>query len=154
MTYDMQFTEFRHYHLNATWLKIQMACETFNGTGNGTQFMHELAVTQSLVNIALRHATGARVTDLYLVVGQLSSMIDDSVQFYWDILSQGTAAEGAQLHFRRVPAEMQCFVCHHHFVMPSDTFACPSCGSAQVSVVAGDEFYLESIEVQPREVSV
>jgi hydrogenase nickel incorporation protein HypA/HybF len=67
--------------------------------------MHELSVTQSILEIALRHShEGHRITDLYLVIGQLSSMIDESVQFYWNIISEGTGAQGAMLHFRRVPA--------------------------------------------------
>lgn len=113
--------------------------------------MHELAVTQSLLEIALRHAAAAeagRITDLYIVVGQLSTMIDDSVQFYWDTISQNTAAEGAQLHFRRIPAELLCADCGHRYALPPDSFACPRCGSVRVTVVAGEEFYLESIEVQ------
>ena len=113
--------------------------------------MHELAVTQSLLEIALRHADAAhatRITDLYIVVGQLSSMIDDSVQFYWDIISQNTAAEGAKLHFQRIAAEMLCLKCNHRFPLETDGFACPHCGGTQVKVTAGEEFYLESIEVE------
>ena len=52
--------------------------------------MHELAVTENILNIALTHAEksdAARITNLYLVIGQLSSVLDDSVQFYWDLLT-------------------------------------------------------------------
>lgn len=111
--------------------------------------MHELAVTQSILEIALQHAEQAgagRITDLHLVIGQLSSMVDDSVQFYWDLISQGTPAEGARLHFRRVPVEMQCRACDHRYT-PDGDFMCPACGSDQVQVVAGEEFYLEAIDV-------
>ena len=79
--------------------------------------MHELAVTESILNIALDYAerSGAtRVTDLHLVIGQLSSIIDDSVQFYWDIVSKETICEGAVLHFERIPAQMICLDCEHH----------------------------------------
>ncbi len=112
--------------------------------------MHELAVTQSILEIALQHAAQAgagRITDLHLVIGQLSSMVDDSVQFYWDLISQGTPAEGARLHFRRIPIEMQCRACAHRYT-PDGDFMCPACGSDQVQVVAGEEFYLEAIDVE------
>jgi hydrogenase nickel incorporation protein HypA/HybF len=114
--------------------------------------MHELAVTQSVLQIALQHAgegCRCRVTDLYLVVGQLSSMVDESVQFYWNIISEGTAAEGANLHFKRIPAEMQCRDCSQRYALGGDEFTCPTCGSASVRLVSGDEFYLEAIEIEP-----
>jgi hydrogenase nickel incorporation protein HypA/HybF len=112
--------------------------------------MHELAVTQSMLEIALRHARAAgaeRVCDIYLVIGQLSSIVDDSVAFYWDFVSKGTPAEGARLHFRRIPAEMECRECARRYTPDESNLACPECGSTMVRVVAGDEFSLEAIEV-------
>ena len=73
--------------------------------------MHELSVTQSILEISLRHASDAnarKITNLYLVVGQLATIVDDSVQFYWDMISEGTIAEGATLHFKRLPAKLIC----------------------------------------------
>jgi len=109
--------------------------------------MHELAITENILDITLKHANGQKVTDLYLVIGQLSSIIDDSVQFYWDTISKGTLAEGAELHFKRIPTELLCRDCQTHFSPGPDNYACPKCGSNRVMIVAGEEFYLESIEV-------
>ncbi len=113
--------------------------------------MHELSVTQSVLELALRHAERAHarsVTDLYLVIGALSSVVDSSVQFYWDIVSEGTAAEGARLHFERVPMRLQCRTCRQQFTPAGDSFDCPSCASSAVRVVDGDQFYLQSIDIQ------
>jgi len=113
--------------------------------------MHERAVTESLLEIAVRHARQAganKITDLHLVVGQLSSIVDDSVQFYWDIISENTLAAGAKLHFRRIPAEMQCLDCQTRYSPDGVDFLCPACNSARVNVVAGDEFFLEAIDVE------
>lgn len=113
--------------------------------------MHELAVTESILEITLRHAQAAgarRVTGLHILVGQLSSIIDDSVQFYWDIIARDSLAEGAELHFRRVPAELLCLACNHHYTPSDRDFLCPQCGSAQVKVVGGEEFQLEAIDVE------
>lgn len=115
--------------------------------------MHELPVTENILEITLRHARQAnakRVTDLYLVVGQLSSIIDDSIQFYWDIISQDTIAEGAVLHFRRIPTRMMCRSCGHQFAPTGEDFACPECRSAQIQIIAGDEFFLESINIDDK----
>jgi hydrogenase nickel incorporation protein HypA/HybF len=116
--------------------------------------MHELSVTESILEIALRHgetASAQRVTALYLVIGQLSSIVDDSVQFYWDIISKDTIAEGAQLRFRRVPVEMICLDCDQHFTPNRDDFACPTCGRTAVRVIAGEEFFVEAIDVETPE---
>ena len=111
--------------------------------------MHELMVTESILEIALRHAQDAgadKITDLYLVVGDLSSVVDDSVQFYWDFVSEGTLAEGAKLHFRRIPTELLCKVCDHSY-SPNEDLTCPLCRSNDIRIVAGQEFCLEAIEV-------
>lgn len=113
--------------------------------------MHELSVTQSLLNIALQHAEKAeakRVTDLNIVMGELSSMVDDSIQFYWEIIARGTIAEQATLHFRRVPTELQCQTCSTKY-RPSDReLACPNCSGVDTRIIAGEEFALESIDVE------
>ena len=112
--------------------------------------MHELAVTHNLLEIALRHADRAgaqRVVQLNLVVGELASIVDDSVQFFWDIVSKDTIAEGAKLHIDRVPGSLQCQSCDHIFPLEGRLYACPACGEKSVVVAAGDDFRLESIEV-------
>jgi len=112
--------------------------------------MHELSVTQNILDIALRHAEQAgatRISVVNLTIGQLSSIIDDSVQFYWDIISKGTIAEGAKLVFKRIPTELLCLECEHHYKPGVDELACPDCGSTRIKVVAGMEFFLESIDV-------
>jgi hydrogenase nickel incorporation protein HypA/HybF len=109
--------------------------------------MHELAVTENILEIALKHAEGHRITDINLVVGQLSSIVDDSVQFYWDTISLGTSAEGAKLHFKRISTELQCRDCEHRYTPAENNFACPRCNSLRVKVVAGEEFFIEAINV-------
>ena len=110
--------------------------------------MHELAVTQNILDLALKHAGGQQITGLYLTIGQLTSIVDDSVQFYWDAIAQGTLAEGAKLHFKRVPTELLCRDCQHQFKPINDNFTCPLCGSFHVKIIAGEEFYMEAIEVE------
>ncbi len=112
--------------------------------------MHELGVTQSILEIALRHANQAgavRIKEVSLVVGELSSIVDDSVQFYWDMISEGTIAHGAVLSFTRIPATLRCQECSHEFPLNHRDYTCPACDSPKVTVVGGEEFYLESIDV-------
>jgi hydrogenase nickel incorporation protein HypA/HybF len=112
--------------------------------------MHELPVTESILSIALKHAaksSATRITDLHLVIGELATIVDESVQFYWDMVSEGSIAQGAKLHFTRVPAELQCMACFEKYHPENGELACPKCGGVGAKVLAGEEFFLESIEV-------
>ena len=113
--------------------------------------MHELSITTSILEIALRHAEQARatrITDIYLVIGQLASIVDDSVQFYWDMISQDTLGVGAQLHFRRIPAELECRACGHRYHLADTELSCPHCNHLGFEFVSGNEFYLDAIGVE------
>lgn len=113
--------------------------------------MHELAVTESILEIAVKYAEQAqasRVTDLYLVIGRLSSIVDDSVQFYWDMLSENSLCAGSKLHFQRIPAQLVCIDCSTEYKLDGELCACPNCGSAKVKVTSGDQFFLDSIEIE------
>jgi hydrogenase nickel incorporation protein HypA/HybF len=113
--------------------------------------MHELSVTESILEISLRHAHQAnakRITNIYLVIGQLASIVDDSVQFYWDIISEESLAKGSVLHFRRLPATLSCLDCDHQFTPGNNGFSCPNCKSERIKVISGEEFFLEAIDIE------
>jgi len=114
--------------------------------------MHELPITQNILKIALQYAEkegATRIMTLNLVIGQLSSVIDDSIQFYWPIISEGTIAQDAKLNFHRVPAKLKCLTCETIYELEDGQLsACPNCGSSQVNILAGKEFQLESIQIE------
>ncbi|MBC7236075.1 MAG: hydrogenase maturation nickel metallochaperone HypA [Chloroflexi bacterium] len=114
--------------------------------------MHELSVTENIIEIATRHARQAnarRIVRIHLVIGELSSVVDDSVQFYFDFLSRDNPlAAGAELVFRRLPVTLRCAACGHRWEPEGADWTCPACGQAQAQVVAGREFYMDSIEVE------
>ena len=112
--------------------------------------MHELAVTESILEIAMQAAkerAATKVTDIYLRLGQLSSIVDESVQFYWDVISQGTLAEGAQLHFTHVPARLRCKDCGTEFGLSEELTPCPACQSIALEIIQGEEFQVDSIDI-------
>ncbi len=112
--------------------------------------MHELGITQQILEQALAQAQAAgaeRITGLNLALGALSDITPDSVQFYFDMLSPGTPAAGAQLSFRQVQPVMRCRQCGTEFAWATDGQNCPNCGSDRYDLIHGREFYLESIDV-------
>jgi len=114
--------------------------------------MHELPITQSLLDITLRHANSAgakRVTQIRVKIGQLSSVVDDSVQFYWGIIARDTIAEDAVLVFDRIPAKFHCSQCGATATLQKATnYLCPECGSPDLLLDGGEELYIDSIEVE------
>lgn len=113
--------------------------------------MHELSVTEHLLEVTLRHAqqAGAKsVNNIYLVIGQLSSIIDDSVNFYWEIIAKDTLAQNALLHFRRISTSLECQKCLTVYTPEGDDLTCPSCHSAQIKIITGEEFYVEAIDIE------
>jgi hydrogenase nickel incorporation protein HypA/HybF len=113
--------------------------------------MHELSVTESILEIALRHAQAAnatQITQINLVIGQLASIVDDSVQFYWELIAKDSIAEHARLHFRRIPAEFECRSCGYQFNLDSDDLLCSRCGSVELKITAGEEFFIEAIDIE------
>jgi hydrogenase nickel incorporation protein HypA/HybF len=116
--------------------------------------MHELTVTKQLLDLALKHASTAeasQVTELNVVVGDLSSFAEDAVRFCWDLVSRGTICEGAALRLRRIPAELTCLDCGGTHTLVGELVPCPYCQSAHLRVTAGDDLLLESIDVETRD---
>lgn len=112
--------------------------------------MHELAVTQGMLSIALEHAAKAgaqRITRINLTIGELSGIVDESVQFYFDFVSKDTPAEGASLSFQKSPARFRCRSCQTTFSPSEREWTCPQCGELSVEIVGGQEFYVDSIEI-------
>jgi hydrogenase nickel incorporation protein HypA/HybF len=114
--------------------------------------MHELAVTQSILDIALRHAERAgaeRILGINLVIGDLTGFVDDSIQFYFDFLSKDTPAQGGKLHFERIAARVRCKTCNAEYAPPdSRLWACPECETLGGEIIAGREFSVSSIEIE------
>ncbi|HKZ43535.1 MAG TPA: hydrogenase maturation nickel metallochaperone HypA [Anaerolineales bacterium] len=113
--------------------------------------MHELAVSESILKIALENAEKAHassIKSINLEIGQLASLVDESINFYWDIISEGTIAQGAVLTINRISVEMRCFDCGKVFIPDGESFECPDCSSIRVQVIRGDEMRVESIDVE------
>ena len=61
--------------------------------------MHELSITQSIMDVVLVEAekAGAKeVKKINLVIGEMSGIVEQSVQFYFDFLNKETVAEGGK----------------------------------------------------------
>ncbi|RLC94632.1 MAG: hydrogenase maturation nickel metallochaperone HypA [Chloroflexi bacterium] len=113
--------------------------------------MHELAVTQSMLDLVLEEAKKAgasRVQKINIVLGNLSGIVGDSVEFYFQFLSKDTIAEGASLSFDTRPTQARCRGCGHLFPLQESQWVCPRCADSALEIAAGNELYVDSIEVE------
>ena len=110
--------------------------------------MHELSLSSAIVNTVVKHADGRPVSAVNLRVGHLRQVVPDSLEFYFEFVARGTVCEGAVLELEAVPGVLRCDACTADWEMDLPFFRCPECGGSEVSVVSGNEFEVESIEVE------
>ena len=113
--------------------------------------MHELPITQSILEIISKKSQevqASRVTQVNVVIGELSGAVPDCIEFYFDSLSKDTVAEDATLSFKSIPAQLRCRACFTTFSPQDGEWACPGCHSPSIEIIGGRELYIESIEVE------
>ena len=113
--------------------------------------MHELAITQSILDIAQKAADehGAkRVQSVRIMLGEYSGVVPQCIQYYFDVISKGTLAEGAVLDIRRLPVVIRCNSCGKESQIDRRHIRCPLCGGTDLKLIQGREFYIESMEVE------
>jgi len=112
--------------------------------------MHEQSIVESLLALALKNAGKAKASKIlriYLVVGELSGVLEEAVNFYFGFLSRDTIAAQASLFFMHTPAQLRCRNCNTVFSPERLDFHCPNCKEQQVEIVSGRELYIDSMEV-------
>ena len=110
--------------------------------------MHELAIAESVVRIAERHADGRRVTKVYLKVGHLRQVVPSALAFGFELVAQETSVESAELVLEEVPATGKCRACGSESRLESFPLQCKACGGFDLEIVAGEELYVESLEME------
>jgi hydrogenase nickel incorporation protein HypA/HybF len=110
--------------------------------------VHELSVSSAIVDTAVRHAAGRRVTAVQVRLGRLRQVVPTSLAFYFALVARDTVCDGAQLDQEVVPATLRCGACARTWEIDQPFFRCPACGTADVTVESGEELEVASIEVE------
>jgi hydrogenase nickel incorporation protein HypA/HybF len=106
--------------------------------------MHELSITQSVVEAVTERTGTAAVVSVRLRVGRLSGVVPDSMRFCFELVTAGTPLEGAALEIDRPEGRGRCRTCGAEFGLPDPVLLC-DCGSADVEVLAGRELAVASV---------
>ncbi len=110
--------------------------------------MHELSLSNGILETVLRHADGRKVSAVQLTIGTMRQVVPESLTFYFEIVSRDTAAEGAELEMEIVPARLRCRSCGREWEPEFADFRCAECARAEVEVLSGTEFEVDSIDVE------
>ena len=112
--------------------------------------MHEQSIVASLLTLALEDAkkdNAQRIIKIKLVVGELTGIEKDAVNFYFGFMAKDTIAERASLEFNFIKPQLRCRDCD--IIIPREKleFNCPQCNKKAVEMVGGRELYIESMEI-------
>lgn len=112
--------------------------------------MHELAIAESIkesVELELeKHKELRKVTSIGLVIGGMHAVVPEALKFNFDLICRESRLEGADLEIKEIPVKGKCGSCGNDFEMIDHFYICPSCGSTNVSIYGGKEFYIASIK--------
>ena len=109
--------------------------------------MHEMSITQGIIELCLEHAGGRHVSSLDVEIGALSSVVPEAIEFCFEACSRETLLEGARLNILRIPGMGQCLDCCRETPLTELYSACTECGSSRVRIIAGEELRVREIEV-------
>lgn len=112
--------------------------------------MHELSVTKSILNICKEQAkigSFKKIKEINLCVGEMTGLVPSCINYYFNIISKDTIAEGAIINIKNIKLRIRCLECKYEGNMDKYDYVCPKCNGINFNILNGNEFYLESIEV-------
>jgi hydrogenase nickel incorporation protein HypA/HybF len=109
--------------------------------------MHEMSITQGIVDICLRYAGDKAVSVVVVEIGSLSGVVPEAVEFCFGACAVDTVAEGARLEIRQVDGKGRCLSCNTEQPVQRLYDPCCQCGSYALELVSGEEMRVVEIEV-------
>ena len=114
--------------------------------------MHELALTRRIVEMVAAHAAGHQVRHVTVEVGRLTCVMPDAMRFCFDVVTEGTALEGATLEIVEVAGLARCRACGEEYAQDTLWQPC-ACGAADAERLAGEELIVTEYELEADAVS-
>jgi hydrogenase nickel incorporation protein HypA/HybF len=114
--------------------------------------MHELAITQGVVDAVTERTGSVPVVSVRLRVGRLAGVVPDAMRFCFEMVTAGTPLDGAALEIEQPEGHGHCRTCGADFVLADLLLLC-TCGSADVEVLAGRELSVVSVQLADRRAS-
>ncbi|MDQ3702249.1 MAG: hydrogenase maturation nickel metallochaperone HypA [Chloroflexota bacterium] len=110
--------------------------------------MHEMALAEGILAVALDVSEQRRVHRIRVRVGELQRVVPDALHFSFELLTPDTAAEGAVLELQDVPARVNCRRCGADTQPREAALACATCGAVEIDVVDGGDVSVEAVQLE------
>jgi hydrogenase nickel incorporation protein HypA/HybF len=112
--------------------------------------MHEMTIAAGLLQEVLelaRQHHARRIAQIELELGVMRLVVPESLQAAFEVVSEGTAAQGAALKLSETPLRAACNCCGQEYSARVDDFRCPACHLADVRIVAGNDIIIKSVSL-------
>ncbi len=113
--------------------------------------MHELGIVQNIIEIVndqTKNFPDRKIKNVYVKIGKLTNVLNDSLLFGYDALIQSTPLAGSKLTIETVPAKIRCEICHNESQVDGLAFHCDRCQSTSVKLISGMELTVSEIEIE------
>lgn len=113
--------------------------------------MHEMSIAEgirSVVEDAARTHGFAQIARLRLEIGRFAGVEKRALEFAFDVVMRGSAAEGAVLEIIDLPGRALCYDCGETVEIAERLDPCPLCGGGRLLPQGGDEMRIKDMEVQ------
>lgn len=109
--------------------------------------MHELALCEGVLSVALEASGGRPVKRVRVRVGQLQRVLPESWEMCWRMAAMDSPAASAISELVEAPARVRCRSCGAEGP-PSPPLECAECGSPAIAILAGEELVVEEVELE------
>jgi hydrogenase nickel incorporation protein HypA/HybF len=110
--------------------------------------VHELSLSRAVITTVEKHAAGRRVAVVRVRIGRMRQVVPETLGFYFDFAARDTVCDGARLEMELVEVQLRCTACDRSWAIEVPSFRCPACSSSRAEITSGNEFDVESIEVE------
>ena len=124
------------------------------------EFSTAVGIVGTVVDVAKEH-NATKIKKIELVVGEFAMLNNDQLIFAFEIASEGTLAQGAEVVITEQRGQIDCQECGYsgaiekqtkevgHLVVDlTNIFECPKCHSNKTKISGGRDIYVNNIEVE------
>jgi len=111
--------------------------------------MHEIALVESIINIVLGEIPKyniTKVSSIALKIGAMRLVVPEALRFGFELMSQNTPLEGAEIVIENILTTGRCKNCGHLFPIDDWFDNCPKCEKMDVEIISGKEMEIINFE--------